>query len=136
MSKKLEVWGNKDTMNLHNVLYLNILASPYFKSLYDKKTYHEVIDEIFYNVSSLEPFFKGTNASSASCLLFKLFTLKLTERQMEGMLNHADSPFIRAIGFLYLRYVGQPSELWDWFSPYLDDEEEFNMRTGPHPKKM
>ncbi|KAH6598689.1 hypothetical protein BASA50_003724 [Batrachochytrium salamandrivorans] len=123
-------------MNIHNILYLNIMSSPYFKSLYEKKTYHEVIDEIYYNVKSLEPFFKGTNATSAFCLLYKLFTLKLTEKQLEGLLEHPDSPHIRAIGFLYLRYAGQPSDIWSWFEPYLDDEEELPVRAGPNPKTM
>ncbi|CAN0189290.1 unnamed protein product, partial [Ectocarpus sp. 13 AM-2016] len=36
-----------------------------------------------------------------------------------------DSPFIRAIGFLYLRYTCPPKELWGWLEPYMDDEEEF-----------
>ncbi|KAJ8330234.1 PRP38 pre-mRNA processing factor 38 domain-containing protein B [Batrachochytrium dendrobatidis] len=136
MSKRIEIWGNKETMNIHNILYLNIMSSRYFKSLYEKKTYHEVIDEIYYNVSSLEPFFKGTNATSAFCLLYKLFTLKLTEKQLEGLLDHPDSPHIRALGFLYLRYAGQPSQIWDWFEPYLDDTEELPVRGGPHPKTM
>lgn len=39
--------GNMDTMNLHNILYQNIIASPYFKSLYEKKTYNKVVDEIY-----------------------------------------------------------------------------------------
>ncbi len=40
-------------------------------------------------------------------------------------LNHADSPYIRGIGFLYLRYVAEPKTLWEWFAPYLDDSQEF-----------
>lgn len=42
-----EAVGNMDTMNLHNILYQNIIASPYFKSLYEKKAYNKVIDEIY-----------------------------------------------------------------------------------------
>jgi len=42
---------------------------------------------------------------------------------MELMLNHVDSPYIRCIGILYLRYVSDPKELWDWLMPYLYDEE-------------
>ncbi len=40
-------------------------------------------------------------------------------------LVHPDSPYIRGLGFLYLRYVAEPKTLWQWFSPYLDDPEEF-----------
>ena len=43
--------------------------------------------------------------STAYCILYKLFTLKLTRKQLTGMLNHVDSPYIRGLGFLYIRSV-------------------------------
>ena len=46
--------------------------------------------------------------SSAYCLLFKLFTLKLTRRQVQAMLNHVDSPYIRGLGFMYIRSARPP----------------------------
>ncbi|XP_020572314.1 pre-mRNA splicing factor SR-like 1 isoform X2 [Phalaenopsis equestris] len=64
--------------------------------------------------------------SSAFCLLYKFFTMKLTVKQMHGLLKHPDSPYIRAIGFLYLRYVADPKTLWGWCDPYIKDEEEFS----------
>jgi pre-mRNA-splicing factor 38B len=42
---------------------------------------------------------------------------------MKLMLDHVDSPYIRCIGFLYLRYACEPSFLWNWVEPYLYDEE-------------
>ena len=42
--------------------------------------------------------------SSAYCLLFKLFTLKLTRRQVQAMLDHVDSSYIRGLGFMYIRF--------------------------------
>ena len=47
----------------------------------------------------------GGIVSSAYCLLLKLGTLKLTRKQVTGMINHADSPYIRGLGFMYLRYI-------------------------------
>ena len=49
---------------------------------------------------------------------------------MELMLNHVDSPYIRCIGFLYLRYACDPKELWTWFMPYLYDEEKVKVVKG------
>ena len=46
------------------------------------------------------------------------------------MLNHVDSPFIRCIGFLYLRYAADPSVIWDYFKPYLYDEEIVRIRAN------
>ncbi|CAG8717459.1 5479_t:CDS:10, partial [Cetraspora pellucida] len=132
-SNKLETWGNETTMNLNNILYQNIQASPYFKQLYELKTYHEVIDEIYNHVESLEPFLKGTTASTAFCLLYKLWTLRLTVKQVTGLIEHTDSPHIRALGFLYLRYVCKPASLWEWFEEYLEDEEQVQIQGGPRP---
>ncbi|KAJ3154850.1 PRP38 pre-mRNA processing factor 38 domain-containing protein B [Geranomyces michiganensis] len=131
-ANRLETVGNKDTMNLHNILYQNIISSQYFRSLYEIKTYHQVIDEIY----NKEPFFKGNHASTAFCLLYKLWTLRLTVKQVQGLINHTDSPHIRALGFLYLRYVGKPADLWSWYEPYFDDDEEFQVEAGPKPRMM
>ncbi|KAI8614145.1 PRP38 family-domain-containing protein, partial [Chytriomyces sp. MP71] len=98
----------------------------------DKKTYHEVIAEIYEH----EPFLKGTHASTAFCLLYKLWTLKLTIKQIEGLIDNPDSPHIRAIGFLYLRYVCDPADLWSWFGDYLEDDEEVRVEGGVRPRVM
>ena len=112
-------------------------------NLYELKTYHEVIDEIYYKVSHMEPWEKGSRktsgqtgmcggvrgvgaggiVSTAYCLLYKLFTLKLTRKQLKGMITHCDSPYIRGLGFMYVRYTQPPQYLMDWFEPYFDDEE-------------
>eukprot|EP00252_Welwitschia_mirabilis_P012118 TRINITY_DN2697_c0_g1_i2.p1 TRINITY_DN2697_c0_g1~~TRINITY_DN2697_c0_g1_i2.p1 ORF type:complete len:485 (-),score=113.76 TRINITY_DN2697_c0_g1_i2:354-1808(-) len=113
---------------LEKVLCMNILSSDYFKELYRLKTYHEVIDEIYNQVDHVEPWMTGNcrGPSTAFCLLYKFFTMKLTVKQMHGLLKHPDSPYIRAIGFLYLRYVADPKTLWGWYEPYVKDEEEFS----------
>lgn len=51
-NNSLPIWGNEKTMNLNPLILTNIQSSPYFKvNLYELKTYHEVIDEIYYKVS-------------------------------------------------------------------------------------
>lgn len=42
---------------------------------------------------------------------------------MKLLLDHVDSPYIRGIGFLYLRYVCDPKTIWIWIEPYLYDDE-------------
>lgn len=103
----------------------------------------------------IAPFIKGNQPSTAFCLLFKLWTLKLTIRQLENLVEHGDSPlvkkksvlqlaskltcsvsYIRAIGFLYLRYVCAPAQLWDWYQYYLEDDEEVAISSGLHPTKV
>ncbi|XP_028087639.1 pre-mRNA splicing factor SR-like 1 isoform X4 [Camellia sinensis] len=113
---------------LEKVLCMNILSSDYFKELYRLKTYHEVIDEIYNQVDHVEPWMTGNcrGPSTSFCLLYKFFTMKLTVKQMHGLLKHQDSPYIRCVGFLYLRYAADPKTLWNWFEPYVKDEEEFS----------
>ncbi|KAH6945782.1 hypothetical protein HPB50_009940 [Hyalomma asiaticum] len=124
----LPLWGNDKTMNLNNLILTNILSSPYFKvNLYKLKTYHEVVDEIYYNVRGVGA---GGIVSTAFCILYKLFTLKLTRKQLVGLLNHCDSPYIRALGFMYIRFTQPPADLIDWYEPYLDDDEELDVKAG------
>ncbi|ELR20176.1 PRP38 premRNA processing factor [Acanthamoeba castellanii str. Neff] len=131
---KLELHGDLEKMNLSALIYNNILGSTYFKGLYKLKTYHEIVDEIYYSVEHLEPFMPNSKmASQAWCLMYKCFTIKLTKKQVTGMLDHADSPYIRGIGFLYLRMCTNPKLLWDWFEPYLADEEEITIRYKGKP---
>ncbi|CAB3376031.1 Hypothetical predicted protein [Cloeon dipterum] len=150
-SNVLPLWGNERTMNMNNLILTNIQASHYFKmNLYELKTYHEVVDEIYYKVSHLEPWEKGSRktagqtgmcggvrgvgaggiVSTAYCLLYKLFTLKLTRKQLNGLLTHPDSPFIRGLGFMYIRYTQPPADLWDWYDEFLEDEEELDVKAG------
>ncbi|KAL8137556.1 hypothetical protein V2J09_003557 [Rumex salicifolius] len=116
-----------DTL-VERVLSMNILSSDYFKELYRLKTYHEVVDEIYNQVDHVEPWMTGNcrGPSTAFCLLYKFFTMKLTIKQMHGLLKHPDSPYIRAVGFLYLRYMADPKTLWSWCEPYIEDDEEFS----------
>ncbi|KAF4524724.1 hypothetical protein B566_EDAN014429 [Ephemera danica] len=147
----LPLWGNERSMNLNPLILTNIQSSHYFKvNLYELKTYHEVIDEIYYKVTHLEPWEKGSRktagqtgmcggvrgvgaggiVSTAYCLLYKLFTLKLTRKQVNGLLTHPDSPYIRALGFMYIRYTQPPADLWDWYDEYLEDTEEMDVKAG------
>ena len=84
-------------------------------------------DEIYPSVNHVGPWQTGTTRipSTAFCLLLKFFLMRLTVKQMKGLLHTDDCPYVRAIGFLYLRYTCPPSELWGWFEPFLEDEEEF-----------
>jgi len=118
---------NPTTYNLNYLLRENILASEYFKSLYRFKTYHEVVDEIYHYVKNAEPYCPGNSRAPSTlfCCLYKFFTMRLTERQVRGLLDHVDSPYIRCTGFLYLRYVHPPERLWRWYEPYFLDDEEF-----------
>lgn len=53
-------------MGLNPLIFSNIQQSPYFKTtLFQLKTYHEVIDEIYYSVKHLEPWEKGSRKAGS-----------------------------------------------------------------------
>lgn len=151
--QRMPFHGTDRTMNMNPLILANVQNSPYFKvELLNLKAYTEVVDEIYYKVSHLEPWERGTRktagmsqtgmcggvrgvsaggvVSSAFCLLFKLHTLRMTKKQVYGLLNHCDSPYIRALGFMYLRFTLPPQDMWDWFEPYIEDEEEIDIKAG------
>ena len=56
-SNTLPTWGNEASMNLNPLILTNIQSSPYFKNeLFKLKTYHEVVDEIYYRVRAQQSF--------------------------------------------------------------------------------
>ena len=87
----------------------------------------DLVDEIYYSVTHVEPWLSGAahGPSTAFCLLHRLATLRPTGREVRGLLDHGDSPYIRAVGFLFLRYVADPRTVWGLLEPYLGDTEEF-----------
>ena len=148
LEQAMTTHGSQDSMNMNSMLLTNIRVSDYFKVLSDKRTFEEVVDEIYYNVKSAVPWVPGTHnvkSTSGMCgavrgvsdagrptscftLLYKCFTLKLTASQINTLINHPDSPYIRVIGFLFLRYCCKPDKLWGWYEQHLNDEEEFYLQ--------
>ncbi|KAL3927731.1 MAG: hypothetical protein SGPRY_002687, partial [Prymnesium sp.] len=134
-------------MNLNNMLIENIRSHDYFKGLADLKTFEQTVDQIYYDVTYVTPWKPGTHKTqrasgmcsglrgvSAYMLLFKLYTLQITKSQIDRLLTHPDSSYIRAIGLLYLRHCCDPKQLFGWratarsvrTSRVLDDNEKFD----------
>ncbi|CAL8462049.1 g1580 [Coccomyxa elongata] len=135
----MEQYGNTTTYNVESVLQKNIVNSEYFRDTCMKlSTWEEVVDEIFYSVSDVEPWMSGNarGASTAFCLLYRLFTLVPSKQQVKALVDHTDSPYIRAVGFLYIRYVASPRTLWEWIAPYVRDSEEINPSPEGHGKPV
>ncbi|KAF9191129.1 PRP38 pre-mRNA processing factor 38 domain-containing protein B [Haplosporangium sp. Z 767] len=96
-------------------------------------TFQEIVVEAQRNVKSMEPFLKGTTPSTAWVIMYKFWTLPLTIRQLENLIDHPHSVYLRGIGFLYLRYVCKPDQLWDWLGPYLEDDQDIVLQGGVKP---
>ncbi|TYI01697.1 hypothetical protein ES332_A11G220000v1 [Gossypium tomentosum] len=85
---EIQTCGKPIDSLLEKVLCMNILSSNYFKELYQFKTYHEVIDEIYNQDDHVELWMTGNcrGPSTAFFLLYKFFTMKPTVKQMHGLL--------------------------------------------------
>lgn len=57
--------------------------------------------------------------------------MRCSEKQMQLLLDHVDSPYIRCIGFLYLRYAVDPTHIWRWIEPYVFDDEPVRIQFNP-----
>eukprot|EP00636_Phaeomonas_parva_P006471 CAMPEP_0118857264 /NCGR_PEP_ID=MMETSP1163-20130328/4436_1 /TAXON_ID=124430 /ORGANISM="Phaeomonas parva, Strain CCMP2877" /LENGTH=441 /DNA_ID=CAMNT_0006790545 /DNA_START=133 /DNA_END=1455 /DNA_ORIENTATION=+ len=133
---ELPIHGNPHTYNLNTMLANLIVDSDYFRALRELSMYNEVVSEVTQRCKHAEPWATGTSRSPSTlfCLLFKAFTLRLTLNQMKGLINSTESPYLRCLGFLYLRYASPPDELWDWFCDYVDDPEYFAPSADPNAK--
>ncbi|KAL6747419.1 PRP38 family-domain-containing protein [Haematococcus lacustris] len=121
-------YSNSSTFNLESVLRQNVLSSDYYnKTCLEFHTSDEVVDEIYQNVQHVEPWMSGNarGPSTAFCLLYRLFSLGLSVGEVRQLVDHKDSPYIRAVGFLFLRYVCDSKLIWKWCENYADDQEEF-----------
>ena len=120
---------NGKSYNVEKVLRSNIVYSEYYRQLCKITDFMVLVDEIYNEVTHVEPWMSGNarGPSTAFCVLYRLFTLRadgLDDAQIRHLLNHGDSPYIRALGFLYLRYVCPHKELEKYFEPHFGDLEE------------
>ncbi|KAF8933884.1 PRP38 pre-mRNA processing factor 38 domain-containing protein B [Dissophora ornata] len=128
-NNQLPTHGNQRTMNLNSIVFQNIVDSPYLKTLNDLTSFQEVVTEAQRN----EPFLKGSTPSTAWVIMYKFWTMTLTVRQLENLIDHPHSVYLRGIGFLYLRFVCKPDQLWDWLGAYLEDDQEIVLQSGVKP---
>jgi pre-mRNA-splicing factor 38B len=93
---------------IEEVLFKNIIASEYYQNTLTKlETMDELIDEIYNEVGSCEPWMSGNarGASTAFCILFRVLSIEsVCARTIQRMIWHKDSAYIRAIGLLTARF--------------------------------
>ena len=110
--------------HINEKLRHNIQTSPYFKELYELRTYQEVVKEIEAECRCIETFQKGSseNPTKFMCLLYKVLIMRLTKNQVSAMAKH-NNVFVKTMGLLYMRMVGKFEELWGNLKGFLDDEK-------------
>lgn len=95
----MEQYGN-DNFNVERVLRENINGHEYVRrTARELATWEALIDEIYSAVDQVEPWMSGNvrGPSTAFCLLYRLFEMKITEDQLHETISCKDSPYIRAV---------------------------------------
>jgi len=131
-------------MNMNMLIFNNIRADMYFREeLSHIKTWEGFLEKTVKEVRECTPWITGTHTVTTKkgmCSgtrgvgtqgrptrmwthLVKLWTMKPTERQLEQLVESKQSPYLRVMGFLYLRYCAPRAVVWDWLSPYIDETE-------------
>ena len=129
------------THGVEAVLRLNVVNSEYYRKLCRSATgtvdgegmdFMSLVDEIYELVDHVEPWMSGNarGASTGFCILFRFCEKELSDKEIWHLLRHGDSPYIRAIGFLYVRYVKNGRELLRWCEEFFDDAEKFSPSPG------
>ena len=117
--------GDPINCNMNPLLFNNILSCQYFKDVVSVLDFYQLIEEIVKNVNYAEPWTVGTNGipSTLFCILYRFMLMKLTEGQVYYLINYNENDYVRCCGFLYMRYMSDPKDLWNLFYPYLYDEK-------------
>jgi len=123
-----KIYGDHLTCNLNPLILNNILSCQYFKEEVALKSFEEIVLNIVVNVNYVEAWAVGMPGipSTLFCCLYKFMLLKLTENQVKYLINNKESFYLRCAGFLYVRYLSDPKDLWNIFSPYLSDQQLFS----------
>jgi pre-mRNA-splicing factor 38B len=105
-----------------------ILGSSYFKSLLSITGIDELIEEIEKYADTMDVY-NGNSTASPSCFIcqvYRLFTLPEAEDIDEALVPFIDhtSTVVRCAGFVYMRLVVPPPQLWDKLEEYLFDTME------------
>eukprot|EP01029_Cantina_marsupialis_P004528 TRINITY_DN146098_c0_g2_i1.p1 TRINITY_DN146098_c0_g2~~TRINITY_DN146098_c0_g2_i1.p1 ORF type:complete len:573 (+),score=128.73 TRINITY_DN146098_c0_g2_i1:158-1876(+) len=123
----IPIHGNTTTFNINALLLENIKSSRYFQTLLEFNTVEDLFQEITDRVKSVEPLATGASRdpSTAFCILYRLFCIRLSYKDMNAMLKYKHSPYVPALGLIYLRYVVEPKSIWEWIEPLVSSSIKF-----------
>jgi len=115
------------TYGFSGLLQTHIVECAHFKSLLTLETFEQLMDETYQFANSVEPYMANSNTlpSALFCCLYRFFTLGLDSRQLRRLIESQESPYIRCLGLLYVRFGLPHDQLLGWLTEYLLDDEEF-----------
>jgi len=125
---------NMKTYGFSPLLQSHIVESKHFKELLNITGFDQLLQETFDYADSVEPYMGGTvgstTPSSLFCCLYRMFTVGIDSRQLCRLIENVNSPYIRCMGFLFVRFGLPPDQLWLWLGEFVLDTEELRPTKG------
>jgi len=106
--------------NMNPIMCRSITNCIYYKNLFDLRSFEAIFEKCREEVFDLEPVTRNKTPAPAFCMLFKFFTMKLSENQLDELLT-SEEGVLRGLGFLYVRFLIPPKKLWYWFKNCFAD---------------
>eukprot|EP00747_Dinoflagellata_sp_TGD_P003394 gnl/TRDRNA2_/TRDRNA2_108148_c0_seq1.p1 gnl/TRDRNA2_/TRDRNA2_108148_c0~~gnl/TRDRNA2_/TRDRNA2_108148_c0_seq1.p1 ORF type:complete len:690 (-),score=152.31 gnl/TRDRNA2_/TRDRNA2_108148_c0_seq1:96-2090(-) len=125
LAKPVEITNSK-TFGFTPLLQTHIIESAHFKSLLPMDTLEQIEAEMLQFADTIEPYLQNSSTSPSClfCCLYRLFTMGVDSRAIKGLIDNTSSPYIRCLGFLYIRFGVGADQLWTWIGEYVLDDEE------------
>lgn len=143
-------YTNSQTYNMSVLLKDQIVKSPFFKSLAkldaageqnnpeaageQNNPVYVFIEEAAVKVDNCEIYMQGSivDPSTFICCLLRLLVLRPNTKQLKYIINYKNSPYVRMLGFLLMRFVFDFERMWKWYESYLLDQEVIKGVHGEH----
>merc|ERR1711957_303532 len=117
---------NLKTFGLSHLLQTHIVECAHYKALLGMETLAQFVEEMHQFADGIEPYMSNsaTTPSALFCCLYRLFTMGIQAAQLRRLIDHMENPYVRCVGFLFIRFGLSPEALWGWLGEYLLDDEE------------
>merc|ERR1719183_1386136 len=132
MNGPIEI-ANKKTYGFPPLVQSHIIDCRYYEStLTQMVAFEDLVEEARQYVKTVEPYMQDSSTMPTAFLaiVYRFFTLGLDGRQVRKLIDRHDSPFVRCLGFVYLRFALHSEKLWAWLGDYVIDDEEFQPTGG------
>jgi len=126
MRRQRDDRSDKKVFQCSPMLKEQIMMSAYFKSLLEISGIDHLINEIIQYADTLDVYNPGskTSPSCFMCHVFRLSTLSHIENELSLLIDNRDYAVVRCVGFLFIRFVTPPTQLWETLEEYLLDDME------------
>mmetsp|Transcript_121222 Transcript_121222/g.343021 ORF Transcript_121222/g.343021 Transcript_121222/m.343021 type:complete len:728 (-) Transcript_121222:143-2326(-) len=124
-------FSKRAVFNCSPLLLEQILKSSYYRSLSGINLLDEFVQEIVQYCADTMDVYKSTMEPSCFiCCVYRLHTMSLQEEELRYITDNQDSPLVRCVGFLFMRYSVPPEELWERLEEFILDDAKIFVRDG------